>query len=133
MPSVEGRDHFSEMEAMTQIRRIQPGCHYSEAVVHGHTVYLAGQVANDTSQGIEGQTREVLATIDHLLREAGSDKSRLLMVQIFLPDLADYSGMNKVWEAWVAPGQAPCRATVQSRLAQDAWRVEIVVTAATGP
>jgi enamine deaminase RidA (YjgF/YER057c/UK114 family) len=117
---------------MTDIRRIEPGKNYSEAVVHKHTVYLSGQVAKDTSQDIEAQTREILATVDYLLREAGSDKTRLLMVQIFLSDLADFSGMNKAWEEWVGPGQAPCRATVHSRLVRDAWRVEIVVTAAAG-
>ena len=115
---------------MTTIQRFDVGPRMSEMAVHDGVVYLAGQIAADGSQGISGQTRQVLASIDRLLAEAGSDKSRLLMAQIFLADLADFAGMNEVWDAWVAPGQAPCRATVNSLLAKPEWRVEIVVTAA---
>ena len=79
---------------------------------------------------IRGQTAEVLAAIDKLLQEAGTDKSRILMAQIFLADLADFEGMNAVWDAWVAPGNTPPRATVQAKLARPAWRIEVVVTAA---
>ena len=74
--------------------------------------------------------RQVLAAIDALLSKAGSDKSRILMAQIFLTDLADFDGMNRVWDAWVVPGHTPCRATVQAALAKPDWKVEIVVTAA---
>ncbi len=115
---------------MSAIQRLHPGKRLSEASIHAETVYLAGQVADDASQDIRGQTRQVLAAIDRLLDEAGSDKTRILMAQIFLADLADFAGMNEVWDAWVAPGQAPCRATVNSLLAKPQWRVEIVVTAA---
>ena len=101
--------------------------------MHGGVVYLAGQVADDISQGIEGQTREVLGHINRLLAEAGSDKTRILMCQIFLADLADFDGMNTAWNAWVTPGHAPPRATVQARLAKPGWRVEMVVTAARAP
>jgi enamine deaminase RidA (YjgF/YER057c/UK114 family) len=68
--------------------------------------------------------------VERLLKEAGSDKSRILMAQIFLADLADFDGMNAVWDAWVVPGQTPPRATVQARLANPQWRIEVVVTAA---
>lgn len=115
---------------MSTIQRIEPGRRYSEACVHQGTVYLAGQVAEDASQDIEDQTAQVLASIDRLLAEAGSDKSRVLMAQVFLADLADYEGMNRAWDTWVVPGHAPCRATVQAALAQPLWRIEIVVTAA---
>lgn len=118
---------------MSSIQRIRPATRYSEASVHNGTIYLAGQVADDATQDIQGQTRQILATIDRLLKEAGGDKSRILMAQIFLADLADYDGMNKVWDAWVAPGDAPCRATVHALLARPDWRIEIVVTAAIGP
>ena len=94
------------------------------------TVYLAGQVAEDAAQDIRGQTRQVLAAIDKLLHEAGTDNAHILMCQIFLADLADFEGMNEVWEDWVAPGDAPPRATVQALLAKPGWRVEMVVTAA---
>ncbi|MFM2068173.1 MAG: hypothetical protein RLZZ584_3082 [Pseudomonadota bacterium] len=114
----------------TPIRRINPAARYCDVSVHNGTAWLAGQVPDDATQDIRGQTAQVLATIDALLAELGSDKSRLLMVQIFLADLADFDGMNEVWDAWVAPGQAPSRATVQARLARPEWRIEIVATAA---
>jgi len=112
------------------IQRFDVGARLSEMAVHNGTLYLAGQVAGDATQDIRGQTRQVLAAVDALLARAGSDKSKILMAQIFLPDLADFAGMNEVWEAWVAPGNAPPRATVQARLAKPEWRVEVVVTAA---
>jgi enamine deaminase RidA (YjgF/YER057c/UK114 family) len=114
----------------TTIQRFHTGARLSEATVHNGTAYLAGQIADDPTQDIAGQTRQVLAAVDKLLAEVGSDKSRILMAQIFIADLADFAGMNAVWDAWVAPGQAPCRATVEARLAKPDWRVEIVVTAA---
>lgn len=112
------------------IQRFDVGARLSEMAVHNGTVYLAGQVPEDATQGIEGQTRQVLACIDTLLARAGTDKSRLLMVQIFLVDLADFPGMNAVWDAWVSPGNAPPRATVQAALGQPGWRIEVVATAA---
>ena len=102
---------------MATIHRFDVGARLSEMAVPGNTVYLAGQVAADASQDITGQTRQVLAAIDALLARAGSDKSRILMAQIFLPDLADFAAMNAVWEGWVSHGHAPPRATVQARLA----------------
>ena len=112
------------------IQRFEVGARLSEMAVHNGTVYLAGQIADDTSANIQGQTREVLGAIDALLAQAGSDKSRILHAQIFLPDLGDFAGMNEVWEAWVEPGHAPTRATVQAALADPKWKIEIVVTAA---
>ena len=115
---------------MTTLQRFDVGDRLSEMALHNGTVYLAGQVPDDASQDIRGQTAQVLAMIDRLLERAGSDRTRLLMVQIYLADLADFDGMNAVWDAWVAPGQAPSRATVQARLARPEWRIEIVATAA---
>lgn len=112
------------------IQRLHVGNTLSEAAVYGGVVYLAGQVAEDVTQDIGGQTREVLGHIDRLLAEAGSDKSRILMCQIFLADLQDFAAMNAVWNEWVAPGSAPPRATVQAQLAKPGWRVEMVVSAA---
>ena len=112
------------------IQRFDAGKRMSEATVHGGIVYLAGQVPEDTSADAEGQTRQVLAEIDALLEKAGSDKRRILRAQIYLADIADFAGMNRAWDTWVAPGQAPARATVEARLANPAWKVEIVVTAA---
>lgn len=112
------------------IQRIEAGARMSEASIHDGVVYLAGQVAETADADAEAQTREVLAAIDALLAQAGSDKTRILRAQIFLADIADFAGMNRAWDAWVVPGQAPARATVEARLANPAWKVEIVVTAA---
>ena len=98
--------------------------------IYNGTVYLAGQVAADASQDIKGQTAQVLAAIDKLLHEAGTDNAHILMCQIFIKDLADFPAMNEVWEDWLAPGDAPPRATVQANLARPEWKVEMVVTAA---
>lgn len=115
---------------MSTLQRLHPGPRYSEAAIHAGTVYLAGQVPDNTAADIQGQTTEVLGMIDSLLAQAGSSKEHLLMVQIFLADLADYDGMNAAWDAWVSPRNAPPRATVQAKLARPEWRIEIVVTAA---
>ena len=112
------------------VKRFDVGARLSEMAVHNGVAYLAGQVAADGTQDIRGQTRQVLAAIDALLARAGTDKSRILMAQIFLPDPADFPGMNEVWEAWVAPDNAPPRATVHAALAKPEWRIEVVVTAA---
>lgn len=115
---------------MNEIQRFHVGTRLSEMAVHNGTVYLAGQVPDDPTKDIAGQTAEVLASIDKLLAEAGTDKSRLLMVQIYLADLADFPGMNAVWDDWVIKGQTPPRATVQAQLARPEWRIEAVATAA---
>lgn len=112
------------------IQRIDPGPRMSEACIHAGVAYLAGQVPLTPDADIETQTREVLAEIDALLARCGSDKTRILRAQIYLADIADFAGMNRAWDAWVAPGDAPARATVEARLANPAWKVEIVVTAA---
>ncbi len=111
------------------IQRIDAGKRMSEASIHGGIAYLAGQVPLTPDADIETQTREVLSEIDELLARCGSDRSRLLRAQIYLADIADFEGMNRAWDAWVVPGSAPARATVEARLANPAWKVEIVVTA----
>jgi enamine deaminase RidA (YjgF/YER057c/UK114 family) len=113
-----------------EIKRLHAGKRLSEIAVHNDTVYLAGQIAEDTTQDIEGQTREVLAHVDRLLNEVGSDKTCLLMCQIFISDMANFAGMNAVWDEWVAQGHTPPRATVEAKLANPACLVEICVTAA---
>jgi len=113
-----------------EITRLHPGKRLSETAIHNGTVYLAGQIADDTAQDIAGQTREVLGHVDRLLGEAGSDKGAILMCQIFIKSMDDFDGMNAVYDAWVAAGNAPPRATVEARLANPACLVEIVVTAA---
>jgi enamine deaminase RidA (YjgF/YER057c/UK114 family) len=103
---------------------------YSEAAVFHGVVYLAGMVPECEATDIRSQTANVLAQVEQRLREAGSDKSRILRTQIYLTDIRDIGVMNEVWDAWVVPGTAPPRATVQAALADPGWKIEIVVTAA---
>jgi enamine deaminase RidA (YjgF/YER057c/UK114 family) len=117
--------------ADTSLQRLHSGPRLSEAAIHTGTVYLAGQVADQAPDAdITGQTREVLGHVERLLREAGSDKGRILHCQIFLRDIADIGAMNAVWDAWIPAGQTPPRATVQAALADPRWRIEVVVIAA---
>jgi enamine deaminase RidA (YjgF/YER057c/UK114 family) len=102
----------------------------SQAVIHGQTVYLAGQVADNTALDVNGQTREVLAAIDALLAAAGTDKTQILAATVYLADIATFSQMNAAWDAWVAQGHTPARATVEAKLATPDYKVEIVVIAA---
>jgi enamine deaminase RidA (YjgF/YER057c/UK114 family) len=113
------------------IKRIESGPRMSKAVVHGNTVYLSGQVADKTKgRSVAEQTQEILGIIDALLKEGGSDKSRLLSANIWLTDMSTFGEMNEVWEGWVVPGQTPARATVEAKLAAADYKVEIAVIAA---
>lgn len=112
------------------IRRLDPGPRMSQAVVHGNTVYLAGQVADDPAADVRGQTVQVLASIDRLLAAAGTDKTRILSATIYLSDIRSFAEMNAAWDAWVAQGHTPARATVEARLAAPQYKVEIQVLAA---
>jgi enamine deaminase RidA (YjgF/YER057c/UK114 family) len=112
------------------LKRFHVGDRLSEMAIFQNVVYLAGQVPSDSTQDIAGQTRQVLAMVDRLLAEAGTDNAHILMAHIYLADLADYDAMNAVWDDWVPPGDAPPRATIQARLAKSDWKIEIVITAA---
>jgi len=118
------------------IERRHVGKRMSQLVINraSGTAYLAGQVAGDAGgTDISDQTRQVLAQIDALLSEAGTDKSQLLSATIYLPDIADFAEMNVIWEAWVVPGSTPARATVETALAGPEYLVEIQVVAAVPP
>ncbi|MBM3387265.1 MAG: RidA family protein [Betaproteobacteria bacterium] len=115
---------------MSALERLHVASRYSEAAIFNGVVYLAGMVPECAQTDIASQTADVLRQIDLRLQEAGSHKTRLLRVQIFLADIQDIAGMNAVWDAWVAPGHAPPRATVQAALADPGYRIEIVATAA---
>ncbi len=112
------------------IERLHTGPRMSQAVIYGNTVYLAGQVAADPTRDVPEQTREVLAAIDALLAEAGTDKTRILSATIYLADIRSFAQMNSVWDAWVPQGHTPARATVEAKLAAPAYKVEIQVIAA---
>ena len=112
------------------IERKQVGDRMSQIVIHGDTVYLAGQVAQAAAGApIAEQTEATVAAIDKLLAEAGTDKSKLLTATIWLADMRDFAAMNEVWDAWVVPGQTPARACVEAKLATPKFIVEIMVTA----
>ncbi|CAM4149824.1 RidA family protein [Kerstersia similis] len=115
---------------MSDIKRFNVGKRLSDMAVYNGVAYLAGQVPDDTTQDIVGQTQQVLAIIDTLLQEAGTDKSRILYAQVFVANMKEFDGMNQAWDAWVSGIQAPPRATVEARLANADVKVEIVVTAA---
>ena len=112
------------------VTRHKVGPRLSQAVVHGNTVYLAGQVADDPSAGTKGQTEQILKKIDGLLATCGSHKSKLLSATIWVANMGTYDEMNAAWDAWVDPANTPARATVESRLARPAYLVEIAVIAA---
>jgi enamine deaminase RidA (YjgF/YER057c/UK114 family) len=112
------------------IRRLHAEGRLSGAVIYGDTVYLAGQVADDPSLDTEGQTADVLRQIDALLAAAGTDKSHLLSCQVFLANMADVAAMNRAWDAWYDRSNPPARATVESKLVDARWRVEITAIAA---
>ena len=112
------------------IRRIHPGPRMSQAAVHGGLVYLAGQVADDPTADVAGQTRQILDKIDAVLAEAGSDKSLILTATVWLSDISTFAEMNSVWDVWVDKANPPPRATVEAKLAAPPYRVEIAVIAA---
>ena len=119
------------------IERRNVGKRLSDLVIYapppnGRLVYLAGQVAEDPKADIDGQTRSVLKQVDRLLDEAGTDKTRILSATIYLAQMSDYAGMNAVWDEWVPQGETPARATVEAKLANPAYRVEIQIVAAAG-
>jgi enamine deaminase RidA (YjgF/YER057c/UK114 family) len=116
---------------MADIKRLQAGPRMSQAVIHGNTVYLAGQVAiNAPGKSVADQTRDILAGIDRLLAEAGTDKSKLLSATIWLASMDSFAEMNEVWDGWVVAGHTPGRATVEAKLAAPQYTVEIAVIAA---
>ena len=113
------------------IHRIGVGPRMSAAVVHGDTIYLAGQVADKAAGGsVAEQTKEILGIIDALLAQAGSDKTKILSATIYLPDISTFAEMNSVWDGWVAKGHPPARATVEAKLAAPKYAVEIACIAA---
>ncbi len=114
---------------MSDIKRIETNTRMSQAVVHGDLVYLAGQVGAP-GESVTNQTRAVLASVDRLLAESGTDNTRMLQATIWLADMADFAEMNAVWDAWVPEGHAPTRACGEAKLATPDYRVEVIIVAA---
>jgi enamine deaminase RidA (YjgF/YER057c/UK114 family) len=103
----------------------------SQIVIHGDTIYLAGQVASDAGADITVQTQQVLQKVDALLTEAGSDKTKILSAQIWISNIGHFAQMNEVWDAWVPEGHAPARACIEARLASPDLLVEVGIIAAS--
>ncbi len=116
---------------MSKIRRIGAGPRMSKAVVHGDTIYTAGQVAEKAKGGsVKDQTHEILGLIDAILAEAGSEKAKILSATIYLADIASFAELNGVWDLWVDKSNPPARATVEAKLVAPDYKVEIAVIAA---
>jgi enamine deaminase RidA (YjgF/YER057c/UK114 family) len=113
--------------------RVEPGARYSQAVIVGELVFLAGQVAADPSQNLTNQMHQTLEAVDRALLASGSRRDRLVSVTIFLRDIADYTAMNAVWDSWIVPEAPPARVTVEARLALPEYRVEVQAIAARLP
>lgn len=114
------------------IKRLAEEARLSGAVAHGGLLHLAGQVADDATLDAEGQTADILAQIDALLAQAGTDKRRLLSVTVVLADIRDAPAMNRAWDRWLDPAAKPARMTIAAALADPAWKVEITGIAALG-
>ncbi|MGE0004418.1 MAG: RidA family protein [Parvibaculaceae bacterium] len=113
------------------LKRIGAGNRMSDAVIHGDKIYLSGYVAEKTvGKSVKEQTKDILDQIDETLKEAGTDKSKVIKANIWLTDIKSWAEMNEAWDAWVAAGQAPARATVEAKLAAPGLDVEIMVEAA---
>jgi enamine deaminase RidA (YjgF/YER057c/UK114 family) len=112
------------------IQRIEPGARLSAATIHGGKVYLAGYVAEAAAgKSVAEQTKDILAQIDETLAQAGTDKTRIVKANIWLTDITTIGEMNSEWDKWVVPGKTPARATVQAKLADPKWAVEIMIEA----
>ena len=115
------------------ITRFETGRRMSQAVVSGGFAFLAGQVAVDApGAAVADQTRNILERIDSLLESVGSARTRILSATIWLADMSSFAEMNAVWDKWVPEGHAPARATVEARLAEPRYAVEIGIIAAVG-
>ena len=128
--SAHSKNPYGE-QAMNKITRIEAGSRMSEAVVYDGKIYTAGVVAdNAVGKSVFEQTQDILAQIDTLLAKAGSDKTKILKVNIWLTDIKTFAEMNKAWDGWVVAGLTPARATVEAKLAAAGYDVEIMVEAA---
>ena len=114
---------------MSEITRIKTGNRMSQIVIHNDIIYLAGQVGNP-GDGVAEQTKTSLKSVESLLNEAGSDKTRILQATIWLDNMADFAEMNEIWDAWITTGTAPTRACGEAKLATPEYKVEVIVVAA---
>lgn len=110
------------------IERLETSQRMSKIVKHNGVAYLCGQVGRGDT--VTDQTRDCLSRVQDLLEKAGSSRTEMLQVVIWLADMADFAEMNAVWDDWVPAGHAPARACGEAKLARPELKVEIIVTAA---
>ena len=115
---------------MSNITRMEIGTRMSKIVINNGTIYLCGQVPDNTEEGIKEQTANMLAKVEDLLQQAGSDIEHILSATLYIRDMKDFAKMNEVWDAWVPAGKAPARACVEARLARPELLVEVSIVAA---
>ena len=117
---------------MTIVRH-EMGPRFSEMTVtkigDSNLIILSGQVAENTSLGIEGQTREILRFVDRLLAHVGANKTHIISARIYLASVGDYAAMNSVWDEWVPRGHTPARSTVGAKLIKPDYKIEMEITA----
>lgn len=111
------------------ITHLESGARMSQIVIHGETIYLAGQVGQ-AEHDVAGQTKDALANVEKLLAQAGSDKHHILSATIWLADMGDFAAMNAVWDEWVSDTTPPARACGEARLATPDYKVEVLIVAA---
>ncbi len=121
---------FKAKRISMTIERLETKQRMSRVVKHNGTIYLCGQVAADATKDITEQTQTMLAKVDELLLQAGSDRKHLLSATIYVKDMSYFAQMNAVWDAWIPEGFAPARACVAAKMAREALLVEISVVAA---
>ena len=114
---------------MSEISRIKTENRMSQIVIHNDIIYLAGQVGKP-GDDVGEQTKTILKSVESLLNEAGSDKTRILQTTIWLDNMDDFADMNEIWDAWITPGTAPTRACSEAKLATPEYKVEVIVVAA---
>jgi len=122
--------HKAKVETYMEIKRLDPGVRFNQATIFNNTIYVSGQIAKDATADLRGQTEQILSQIVHILDLAGSSKNQILMVNIWLSDIADVAIMNEVWDAWVPKSHMPARATVESKLVSPEYKIEISCIAA---
>jgi enamine deaminase RidA (YjgF/YER057c/UK114 family) len=127
--SGQEQQHGCWGDSSVSVIHVEAGNRYSQAVIVGDLVFVAGQVASDANLDIAGQMQQTLAALERILVASGSRRELLVSVTIYLRDIADYQSMNTVWEAWLASGPKPARATVEARLALPEYRVEVQAVA----
>lgn len=125
--------------AHAQFKRVIPGSPdfpYSEGVVVGNTLYIAGQQGVENGKlkagGIQAQTQAALENVTKVVKAAGFELTDVVSVTVYLADIKEFDAMNKVYRR-LMPDPKPTRATVQVVALYDHARIEISAIAIKQP